>query len=87
MSPRLPEPTSPIAPHIMAFVCHKRALNRRYDVENEALRMFDGYLNAHAHGLDQVVDRAGRDPLDVGLLDDGGQRLLGHAARSRKPGK
>ncbi|ANN60864.1 hypothetical protein A9174_31985 [Mesorhizobium loti NZP2037] len=36
---------------------------------------------AHPHGLDQVVDRAGRDGLDVGLLDDGGQRLLGHAAR------
>lgn len=27
------------------LVCHKRALNRRYDVENKALRMFDGYLN------------------------------------------
>ena len=36
---------------------------------------------AHAHGLDQVVDRAGRDALDVGLLDDRGQRLLGHPAR------
>ena len=36
---------------------------------------------AHAHGLDQVVDRARRDALDVGLLDDGGERLLGHAAR------
>src|SRR4051794_6138174 len=34
-----------------------------------------------AHGLDQVVDGAGRDPLDVGLLDHGGQRLLGHAPR------
>jgi hypothetical protein len=33
----------------------------------------------HPHGLDQLVDRAGRDALDVGLLDDGGQRLLGHA--------
>ena len=31
--------------------------------------------------LDQVVDRAGRDALDVGLLDHRGQRLLGHAAR------
>ena len=36
---------------------------------------------AHAHGLDQVVDRAGRDALDVGLLDHRGQRLLGHPAR------
>ena len=36
---------------------------------------------AHAHRLDQVVDRAGRDALDVGLLDHRGQRLLGHPAR------
>jgi integrase len=43
---RLPEPSSPIAPHIMAFVCHKRALNRRYDVEDKALRMLDADLNA-----------------------------------------
>jgi hypothetical protein len=35
----------------------------------------------HAHGLDQLVDRAGRDALDVGLLNDGGERLLGHPAR------
>jgi integrase len=45
MKPRLPDPSSPIAPHIVAFVGHKRALNRRYDVEDKALRMFDGYLN------------------------------------------
>ena len=32
----------------------------------------------HAHGLDQVVDRAGRDALDVGFLDHRGQCLLGH---------
>ena len=36
---------------------------------------------AHAHRLDQIVDRAGRDALDVGFLDHRGQRLLGHAAR------
>ena len=35
----------------------------------------------HAHRLDQIVDRAGRDALDVGLLDHRGQRLLGHPAR------
>ena len=35
---------------------------------------------AHAHGLDQVVDRAGRDALDVGFLDDRGERLLGCTA-------
>ena len=45
MKPRLPDPSSPIAPHIVAFIGHKRALNRRYDVEDKVLRMFDGYLN------------------------------------------
>ena len=45
MKPRLPDPSSPIAPHIVAFVGHKRALNRRYDVEDKCCRMFDGYLN------------------------------------------
>ena len=35
----------------------------------------------HAHGLDQIVDRARRDALHVGLLDHGGQRLLAGAAR------
>ncbi len=33
----------------------------------------------HAHGLDQIIDRAGRDALDVGLLDHCRKRLLGHA--------
>lgn len=46
MRARLPEPSSPIAPHIVAFVRHKRALNRRYVVEDKVLRMLDGYLNA-----------------------------------------
>lgn len=36
---------------------------------------------AHPHRLDQIVDRAGRDALNVGLLDDRRQRLLGHATR------
>jgi site-specific recombinase XerD len=45
MKPRLPDPSSPIAPYIVAFIGHKRALNRRYDVEDKVLRMFDGYLN------------------------------------------
>ena len=35
----------------------------------------------HAHGLHQVVDRAGRHPLDIGLLDHRSQRLLGHPPR------
>jgi hypothetical protein len=42
---------------------------------------------AHAHRLDQVVDRAGRDALDVGLLDHRGQRLLGHPPRLQEAGK
>lgn len=46
MSPRLPEPSSPIASHIVDFVRHKRALSRRYDVEDRVLRLLDGYLNA-----------------------------------------
>lgn len=35
----------------------------------------------HPHRLDQLVDRAGRDALDVGFLDHRGQRLLRHPAR------
>ena len=42
---------------------------------------------AHAHRLDQIVDRAGRDALDVGLLDHRGQRLLGHAPRLQEAGE
>ena len=36
---------------------------------------------AHPHGLDQLIDRAGRDTLDVGLLNNRGERLLGHPPR------
>jgi hypothetical protein len=36
---------------------------------------------AHPHSLNQVIDRAGGDALDVGFLDHRGQRLLGHPAR------
>jgi integrase len=46
MKPRLPEPSSPSAPHIIAFICHKRSLNRRYDVEDKVLRMLEAALNA-----------------------------------------
>src|SRR3979490_2765770 len=35
----------------------------------------------HPHRPPQIVGRAGRDALDVGFLDHGGQRLLGQAAR------
>jgi hypothetical protein len=38
----------------------------------------------HAHRLDQIIDRAGRHALHVSLLDDGGERLLGHAPRLQK---
>ena len=41
----------------------------------------------HAHGLHQVVDRAGRDALYIGLLDHRCQRFLGGARGSRKGGK
>ena len=40
-----------------------------------------------AHGLDQIIDRAGRYALDIGLLDDGCQRLLGHMAGFQKAGE
>src|SRR5690606_2118568 len=39
----------------------------------------------HAHGLDQVVHRAGRDALDVGLLDHRGQGLLGEPPGLQEP--
>lgn len=45
MRPAAPGPSSPLAPHIAAFLRHKRSLNRRYDVEDKALRLFDRYLN------------------------------------------
>jgi hypothetical protein len=36
------------------------------------------------HRLDQLVDRARRDAQDIGVLDNGGQRLLGHPTRLKK---
>jgi integrase len=44
MNRRLADPSSVIAPHISAFLDHKRALNRKYDVEDKALRLLDRYL-------------------------------------------
>src|SRR6202030_204449 len=38
----------------------------------------------HSHGPHQIVDRAGRDALDIGFLDYGGQRLLGQTTRFEK---
>lgn len=40
-----------------------------------------------AHGLHQVIHRPGRDALDVGFLDDRGQRLLGHPPRLKETRK
>src|SRR4029077_14733416 len=37
-----------------------------------------------AHRLDEIVDRAGRDALDIGFLDHRRQRLLGHPPRLEK---
>lgn len=45
MKPRLPDPSSPVAPYISAFLAHKRALNRKYHVEEMALRLLDRHLN------------------------------------------
>lgn len=42
---------------------------------------------AHAHGLHEIVDRAGRDALHVGFLHHGGERLLGHAAGLQEAGE
>src|SRR4051812_16561974 len=46
--------------------------------ESRHLRLRDA---AHAHGLDEVLDLAGRDALDPGLLDHGDERPLGGLAR------
>lgn len=40
-----------------------------------------------AHRLDEVINRAGRDALNVGLLDHSRERLLGHASRLQKARK
>jgi site-specific recombinase XerD len=53
MRPAHAPPSSPIAPHILAFVAHKRALNRRYNVEEKTLRLFDAYLNGA--GVDNLA--------------------------------
>jgi hypothetical protein len=40
-----------------------------------------------AHGLNQFVDRAGRDALDIGFLHNRGDGLLRHAARLEEAGE
>ncbi|KAJ8138817.1 hypothetical protein OY671_007970, partial [Metschnikowia pulcherrima] len=42
---------------------------------------------AHAHGSNQIIDRACRYASDVGLSDDGSQRLLRHPARFEEAGE
>jgi integrase len=44
MRPAPAELGSPLAGAIQRFVAHKRALNRRYDTEEQALRLLDRYL-------------------------------------------
>ncbi len=40
--------TSVLAPGIVQFLAHKRALGRRYRVEEAALRLFDRFLGVEA---------------------------------------
>jgi integrase len=55
MKPSLPEPSSPVAPYIAAFIRHKRSLNRRYRVEEKALRLFDRHLKEVGVGsIDEI---------------------------------
>ena len=44
-------------------------------------------MGRSAHGAHQVVGGAGGDALDVGLLDDGRECLLGHAAGLEEAGE
>src|SRR5271155_1172030 len=41
----------------------------------------------HAQRLDQIIDRTGRYALDIGLLDDRGQCLLGHPSGLQEAGE
>ena len=47
MKPRRHGFRSVMGPDIEQFVAHKRALGRRYDVEEKTLALFDDYLVAH----------------------------------------
>jgi hypothetical protein len=38
----------------------------------------------HPHGFDEVIDRTGRDTLDVSFLDDRRQSFFCHAARFKE---
>lgn len=41
----------------------------------------------HPCRIDEVVDRAGRDALDLGLMERGGENLFGNAPRLQKAWK
>jgi site-specific recombinase XerD len=57
MRPAPAELGSPLAGAIQRFVAHKRALNRRYDTEEQALRLLDRYLVERS-----ITDLAGVTP-------------------------
>ncbi len=61
MTQRPPVFQSPLAESIQAFLAHKRALARRYDVEEKTLRLLDRYLverklSAVEHITPDVID-------------------------------
>ena len=56
-----------------------RRVHPLINLDAEAADLALGHA-ARAHGLDQVVDRTGRDAVDISLLDHRHQGLLGRAA-------
>ena len=68
-------------------VAFDRATEERFDLRIDFLAQAAHLAlgNAlHSHGPDQIVDRAGRDALDIGFLHNGGDGLLRDAARFAK---
>jgi site-specific recombinase XerD len=61
---------SPLAGAIQRFVAHKRALNRRYDTEEQALRLLDRYLVQRS-----ITDLAGVTPGVLAAFLDSRPRL------------
>jgi hypothetical protein len=59
-------------------VAFKRAAQEGFYLLVDLLSLADLALGdaGHAHGLDQIIDRAGRDAVYVGFLHHCGQRLL-----------
>src|SRR4051812_23467054 len=66
------DPDTPIEDTVGAMVDLVRAGKVRHLGLSEAGR---------PHGFDEVVHGPGRDPMDIGLLDHGRERLLGRAPR------